>query len=130
MFVAEGLKKEDNPRNASNILSACRSALEIAIKNIKVIKDDKEEVINFGGCKTLKDRIEYLRQCNLITREIYKWSDRIRVVGNEAVHEGKASIEDANECFEFVHLFCHIIFTLPSIIKQKNKGNSESPKTE
>lgn len=121
LLAAEELKTKNNPQYASSILSSCRTALEIAIKNIK---DEEGKPIDFGKHPNLSMKIMHLRERNLITREIADWSSHVRVEGNKAVHEGKASIEEATECFEFVKLFCHIIFTLPALITQKRLTNS------
>lgn len=121
LLAAEELKTKNNPQYASSILSSCRTALEIAIKNIK---DEEGKPIDFGKHPNLSMKIMHLRERNLITREIADWSSHVRVEGNKAVHEGKSSIKEATECFEFVKLFCHIIFTLPALIKQKRLTNS------
>ncbi|ADR52554.1 hypothetical protein CKC_04025 [Candidatus Liberibacter solanacearum CLso-ZC1] len=122
MLSAKELMVKNNPRYASVILSACRTALETAIKNIT---DDQGKAIDFSNNINLKNKIKSLREQNLITRELYEWSNHIRLAGNKAVHEGEAHIEDANECFEFVHLFCHILFTLPALIEQNKLINSD-----
>ncbi|ACT57655.1 DUF4145 domain-containing protein [Candidatus Liberibacter asiaticus] len=83
------------------------------------MKDDQGQRINFEKCGMLSDRTRYLKQHNLIIEEIFEWSNFVRIEGNKAVHEGQSSIEESDECLEFVNLFCDIVFTLPALIKEK-----------
>lgn len=83
------------------IVVACRSALDVATKELGATGKD------------LANRIDDLAAKGVITAAMKGWSHRVRVAGNEAVHEIKATHEEAAKLIEFVVYFLDMCFTIP-----------------
>ena len=94
-------------RSPSIIVGACRSILEVALKELNAEGD------------TLYDKIEDLYQRHIITTPLRDWSHIVRKMGNKALHEIEASSEDAQELVEFTKLFLMMTFELPAKIREK-----------
>lgn len=73
----------------------------------------------------LEKRIDKLADAGSITRDIQKWAHKIRLEGNEAVHElENPTKEQATELKLFTELLLTYLFTLPARVKA-NMGESE-----
>ncbi len=89
------------------ILFACRQALDVSTRGLGATKG------------SLKARIDSLRERGIITSAVADWAHHVRVIANESVHESGGSIEDAEECLEFVKTFLTMTFTVPEEIARK-----------
>ncbi|KFC13138.1 hypothetical protein GTGU_00160 [Trabulsiella guamensis ATCC 49490] len=96
-------------RNAPFIVVGCRSVLEVALRELGF--DDGN----------LLSRIKQARENGILTESMKNWAHRIRMDGNEAVHELDASDEQAKEFVDFLRLFLEITFVLPVRIKEQQK---------
>ena len=79
---------------ASMALGACRTVLEMALKELSA--DDKKV--------TLVKRIDALLDAGVITQPIADWAHKVRLEGNDALHDGSGDIADAKEYIEFLRL--------------------------
>lgn len=96
-------------RTAPRIIAGCRSVLEVALRALGYEKGN------------LLSRIELARQDGILTESMRNWAHRIRMEGNEAVHELEASDEQAKEFVAFLRLFLEVAFVLPERIKEQQK---------
>jgi hypothetical protein len=72
----------------------------------------------------LEKRIDKLADAGAITKDMQTWAHKIRLEGNEAVHElDNPSKEQATELKLFTELFLTYLFTLPARVKA-NLGDS------
>ncbi|WP_166793058.1 DUF4145 domain-containing protein [Budvicia aquatica] len=94
-------------RTPARIVSGCRSVLEVALRSLGYEKNN------------LISRIEQARNDGIITESMKDWSHRVRINGNEAVHELQATQEEASEFVSFLKLFLEVVFVLPERIKQQ-----------
>lgn len=83
------------------IITACRSALEVAAKDLNAVGSN------------LAQRIDDLASKGVITTAMKDWSHRVRIAGNEAVHEIKATHEEAAKLIQFVTYFLDMCFSIP-----------------
>ena len=90
--------------SAPLIVIGCRGVLEVALKTLGY--DGKQG--------PLTKRIDQARQDGILTESMRQWAHRIRLDGNEAVHELTASHEDASELVDFLRLFLEVAFVLPT----------------
>lgn len=66
----------------------------------------------------LEKRIDKLADAGLITKDLQAWAHKIRLEGNDAVHElDDPSKEQANEVHLFTELLLTYLFTLPAKIR-------------
>ncbi|EDA0854532.1 DUF4145 domain-containing protein [Salmonella enterica] len=96
-------------RTAPRIIVGCRSVLEVALRELGFEKGN------------LLSRIEQARETGILTESMKDWAHRIRMNGNEAVHELEASDEQAKEFVAFLRLFLEITFVLPVRIKEQQQ---------
>ncbi len=96
-------------RTAPRIIVGCRSVLEVALRALGYEKGN------------LLSRIELARQDGILTESMKNWAHRIRMEGNEAVHELEASDVQAKEFVAFLRLFLEVAFVLPERIKEQQK---------
>lgn len=96
-------------RTAPRIIVGCRSVLEVALRSLGYEKGN------------LLSRIELARQDGILTESMKNWAHRIRMEGNEAVHELEASDEQAKEFVAFLRLFLEVAFVLPERIKEQQQ---------
>lgn len=88
LFVhAQEMSSRNDP--AESIVVSCRSVLEVAVKEL--------------GAKgsNLASKIDDLAAKGMITEAMKQWSHRVRIAGNEAVHEISATHEEARQ---LIHL--------------------------
>ena len=85
-----------------------RRVLDIATKRLAPEQNDG----------TLYNRILYLEKTGKITPELRGLADRIRLDGNEAVHEENFDETKVAQLKEFTHLFLLYTFTLPQLVAQ------------
>lgn len=94
------------------IVSACRSVLEVAAKDLG------------AEGKNLAQRIDNLADTGLITVAMKDWSHRVRIAGNEAVHEIEATHDEAAQLIQFITHFLDMAFTIPkSLPAAKMRGS-------
>lgn len=94
-------------RTAPRIIVGCRSVLEVALRALGYEKGN------------LLSRIEQARQDGILTESMKNWAHRVRMEGNEAVHELEASDAQAKEFVAFLRLFLEVAFVLPERIKEQ-----------
>jgi hypothetical protein len=94
-------------------ISACRSVMEVAIKQLGA------EGASF------KKKIADLRTRGLITVPIEAWAQKVWKEGNAAIHEIEGTFEEADELIEFLKTFLEVVYDLPASIKEK-RDNHES----
>lgn len=99
-------------RTATRIVVGCRSVLEVALRALGY-KDGN-----------LLSRINNARTDGLLTESMKNWSHRIRINGNEAVHELQATDEEAREFVAFLKLFLEIAFVLPERIREQQEDTA------
>lgn len=92
------------------VVGGCRSVLEVACSALG------------GEGRNLQTKIDDLRQKGLLTEALTEWAHRLRLDGNQAVHEIKASAEQATELVDFVRLFLEVTFVLPKRIEAKRSS--------
>lgn len=88
------------------IITACRSILEVLLK----------QELQVSG-KNLMQCIDQARASGLITQAMAEWAHRVRIEGNEAVHELSANAIEAEELVEFIKIFLELTFILPKRIE-------------
>lgn len=91
---------------AGHFDSACNSfrrALELGLK----------ELSNEVDAWRLERRIDCLTDKNLITPAIREWAHQIRVLGNQATHEGDATKIEAEQMHSLCKFVLTYIYTLP-----------------
>ncbi len=93
-------------RTAPRIVVGCRSVLEVALKSLGYDKGN------------LLSRIDKARDDGILTESMKNWAHRIRMNGNEAVHELEANQNEAEEFVSFLRLFLEVSFVLPKRISQ------------
>ena len=66
----------------------------------------------------LAKRIDKLAEADLITKDLQAWAHKIRLEGNEALHEiDEPSLDQAKELQQFTEMMLVYMFTLPAKIK-------------
>lgn len=88
-------------RTAPRIVVGCRSVLEVALRTLGYDKGN------------LLSRIEQARTDGVLTESMKNWAHRIRIDGNEAVHELEATDNEAAEFVSFIKFFLELSFVLP-----------------
>jgi hypothetical protein len=93
-------------RTAPRIVVGCRSVLEVALRNLGYENGN------------LLSRIEKARADGILTESMKNWAHRIRMDGNEAVHELESSDAEAAEFVSFLRLFLEVTFVLPERVSK------------
>ena len=96
-------------RMPERIVSGCRSVMEVALKELKCGKENTN----------ILKRIDAARDSGLITESLKNWGHRVRLDGNQAIHELEATKEEAEEAIAFIKLFLEIAFDVPKRIPDK-----------
>lgn len=91
----------------SIVIGVCRTVLDLATKELHATDG------------SLFNRIKTLQEQGQITAAIADWAHRIRLDGNQAVHEGVGEEEEAKEFIEFLRMFLSVAFSLPKTIAAK-----------
>ena len=96
-----------------------RRVLDIATKSLAPDKKDG----------TLYNRIVHLEKSGKITPELRDLADRIRLDGNEAVHEENFDVTKVTQLQEFTYLFLLYTFSLPKLVElaQDKTTDKEAP---
>ena len=99
--------------DASSMMS--RKTLEVAVKTLEPT-----------ATGNLYKRIESLAKQNLITPDLKDWAHIIRDDGNTAAHEeDPVTKEHAEELLAFTEMFLMYTFTMPSMVKEKRKDDTQ-----
>ncbi len=105
-------------KHPSFIIGGCRTILDVATKDL-------------GGKKpNLFARIDELADMNIVTGALKDWAHKLRLEGNEAVHELKGTEDDATQLVEFIKLFLHVAYELPNAILTKAPAGTVSSTTQ
>ncbi len=107
----------DNPEAAA---SMDRRALEIGTKLIA------PDLAN----DNLWNRIEKLAEKHLITPSLKEWAHKLRIFGNEALHDiDGVTLEEAKQAHELTRFMLIYLFTLPEQVRLSKEANSNTPIT-
>jgi len=98
-------------RSPARIIVGCRSVMEVALRKLGYEKGN------------LLSRIEMARNDGILTESMKDWAHRVRINGNEAVHELSASHEQAKELVAYIRLFLEIAFVLPKRVDSEMSKN-------
>ena len=60
-----------------------------------------------------------------LTPALAEWAHRIRLDGNEALHEEQFSADDARSISKFSELLFHYLFALPGMLKEARENHDE-----
>lgn len=101
-------------RPPAMIVGSLRSCLEVSVKQL--LGPDYEPTSKKED--NLLARINAVEAMHLISPTIKDWAHRVRIEGNDAIHEIKATREEADELLAFTDLFLHVCFELPAKIKE------------
>lgn len=102
----EGVQTKNNQPNAA--CAMFRRSLEISLK---IVDPDSK-------ARNLAERIEILSKNNQITPSLKEWAHKIRLDGNDAIHEiPDSSLFDAEQMYLFTKYVLIYLFTLPEQIK-------------
>ncbi len=88
------------------VVGGCRNVLEFAVN------DQKAKGSNL--CRKICD----LQAKGVISELLAEWAHYVRLEGNEAIHEIKATSEEAEEMIDFTKIFLQYLYELPSRIKE------------
>ena len=88
-------------------ISACRSIMEVAIKDLK------------GEGRTFKKKISDLKSKGFITKAMEDWGLELWSDGNAAVHEIVGTTETAEQLIDFLKVFLSQVYDLPATIDDK-----------
>ena len=81
-----------------------RSALDIATKAMPDVP----------AARNFYKRLEWLHENNRITPDMWSWADRVRIEGNDALHDpDDFTEEDAKPLRLFTEMFLKYVFELP-----------------
>jgi Domain of unknown function (DUF4145) len=95
---------------ANHFDSSCNSfrrALELGLKELSPEVD----------AWRLERRIDHLAEKHLITPAIKEWTHQIRVLGNEATHEGEATKAEAEQMHNLCKFILTYIYSLPTQVE-------------
>lgn len=91
------------------IVIGCRAVLEEAIKVLG------------GEGKSLVQKIDDLKDKAIISGVLAEWAREVRISGNEAAHELKATSQEAVELVEYTKMFLQYAFEFPARIEEKRR---------
>jgi hypothetical protein len=95
-----------------------RRTIDVATKQLS------EEVRAWG----LEKRIDKFAKEGLLTKGLQEWAHKIRLEGNEAMHElEEPTKEQAVELQLFTELMLTYLYTLPAKVKANNPEQAETP---
>jgi hypothetical protein len=103
-------------RSPARIVATCRSVLDVCTKKLDGVGDK------------LSSRINDLKSKGVLTGHLADWAHSVRMDGNEAIHDLKASPGEAYELVEFIKTFLDVAFVLPAKITEKRNRQSEERK--
>lgn len=113
---AEGVDNLNDGRFTSAIMMF-RRALDVGLKEFPSEIDAWK----------LEKRIDKLADAGLITKDLQQWAHKIRLEGNEAVHElDNPTKEQAGELRLFTELVLIYLFTLPARVKANLPADNEA----
>ncbi|MBR0871304.1 DUF4145 domain-containing protein [Bradyrhizobium tropiciagri] len=101
-------------KTPSFIIGGCRAVLDVATKKLG------------GNSANLAGRISELAQKGIITGGLREWADKLRLDGNNALHELKGDRDGAIQLVEFIRVFLHVAFELPAAIREKSPPDQNS----
>lgn len=80
----------------------CRKCLEAICSEKGIVKGN------------LQNKIEKLKQENIIDNKLFEWADKLRIIGNDAAHDIEVNItmEDASDSIEFIEALLSYVFIL------------------
>jgi hypothetical protein len=113
-FFLEAVSCVKTAPNASGAMF--RKSLDAALK-----------LLHPNGSGNLIKRINSAADEGLLTKDLANWAHRLRIEGNDAVHdEDPFTQEEAEQLYQFAELFMMYVFTLPGMLeayKQRDADN-------
>ena len=97
-------------RSPARIIAGCRSVMEVALRELNYEKGN------------LVDRIDKARSDGVVTEGLRGWAHRVRLQGNEAIHELTAEFHEAEELVDFIRLFLEVAFDLPARLRSRTEA--------
>ena len=74
------------------------------------------------GHRSLRDRIKFLKEKNMISIQIFEWAEIIRTLGNMGTHgDPEFTEKDACELKHFTEKFLEYVFTMPEEVRKTRK---------
>lgn len=108
--VREDMRRNRDP---SRIITACRSVLDVAARDLG------------GHGETLFNRIEDLKSQGILTAALADWAHNLRRTANLAVHEFEGSPEDAAALVSFTETFLKLCYEIPEEIEKRRREISK-----
>ena len=103
--LQEDVKKK---RNAAGVMSISRGCLDVCLKEQGYAEGDR------------RSRIQKLLEDGKITIGLAEWANNLWSEGSDAVHDLKATTEQAAEHVEWLKLFLQVVYELPEQIRISN----------
>jgi hypothetical protein len=106
----------------------CAVLARRAMQNACLEKEAKED--------RLANQLKELADNGIITKELKKWGDVVRWVGNDAAHPDQYDVleENARDILELSKQFLNVLYVTPAIaierMAKRNNSNSSSSTTE
>ena len=90
--------------NWNSAVAMYRSALDIATK----------AMVSEAANKMLKSRLEWMLKNGKLTQDLWEWADRVRLGGNDAIHDpDEFNEDDARPLRYFTEMFLRYVYELP-----------------
>ncbi|MEL6503503.1 MAG: DUF4145 domain-containing protein [Pseudomonadota bacterium] len=109
--VLKGIRRGDP---ATTIVSQCRSIIDVCLKDLGATTGVRRE------------RLNELRKKNILTAGLADWGQRVWKDGNDAIHDLKATMEDAHQHVSYLKLFFQVAYDLPAQIKEREMAAASS----
>lgn len=119
--IVEAVKRDFQEATVCFSVGAFRAAAIMARRALQSICLDK-------GAKEkdkLSNQIEWLFKQGIITKDLKKWAEEVRLVGNDAAHPQKpendppVTKEDAEDILQLLEQFCQVLYVAPKIAEER-----------
>lgn len=99
--------------NSIKAFRACAVMARRTIQNACIEKGAKK--------KDLVDQIKELQANGTITKDLQKWADVVRWIGNDAAHPNKDTVEkdDADDILDLAEQFLQVLYVAPAIAQTR-----------
>ena len=106
-------------RQAARIISACRSILDVALKNAGYSDDEVREAmsVKHRGWIYIRQRLEKARDDGRLTQSLVEWGIELKVDGASAAHDIEGTKEQAADMLEFTKFVLELLFDWPRRIE-------------
>jgi hypothetical protein len=114
--IPEHIRNDLDEAKTCFSIKVCRASAVISRRAMQSACIDK------GAAKErLVDQLHELADSGVITKELKKWADVVRWVGNDAAHPDKQTVteKDAEDILHLAEQFLHVIYVAPAIAKEQ-----------